>query len=188
MSSKIQYLPAKLAVVLVPASKHIHSMFLTLTRISDIVEGIRLNGHTWWSIAWWLPREWPYNNELILKKLMVATSNGGRSLYDLLETLSPEELGRLDEYEIAASATIEKMMIAIINAEPDQKLAKKVELLDWIVQHGSYTSALGTNSFEGKCLGCLEDPLLKPSATKILNHLGYTAEEVAWYGPPRYGR
>jgi hypothetical protein len=186
MSSKIQYLPAKLAVVLVPASKHIHSMFLILTRISDIVEGIRLNGHTWWSIAWWLPRI--HNSEEVLKLLWIATPSGGRSLYDLLETLSPEELGKLDEYGIATSATIEKMMIAIIKAEPDQRLAMKVELLDWIVQHGFYTYAIAYHELEGKCLVMLEEPLLKSSATKILNHIGYTAESIEKYGPPHYGK
>ena len=172
MSSKIQYLPATLEVVL-PCS-NMRSKFLTLTRISDTVEGIRLDGHTWWSIAWWLPRV--HNDELILKKLMVATSNGGRSLYDLLEMLSPEDLSRLGEYDTEATATIEKMLTAVKDALPAERLAKKLECLEWIVQYGFYTTALLIHSFDEICRGCLEDPSLRLLATHILVHMGYEIE------------
>jgi hypothetical protein len=150
------------------------SKFLTLTRISDTVEGIRLDGHTWWSIAWWLPRV--HNDELILKKLMVATSNGGRSLYDLLEMLSPEDLSRLGEYDTEATATIEKMLTAVKDALPAERLAKKLECLEWIVQYGFYTTALLIHSFDEICRGCLEDPSLRLLATHILVHMGYEIE------------
>jgi hypothetical protein len=172
MSSKIQYLPATLKVVITCNS--MATKFLTLTRISDTVEGIRLDGHTWWSIAWWLPRV--HNNETILKKLMVATSNGGRSLYDLLETLSPEDLGHLGEYDTEASATIETMLKAVKDALPAERLAKKLECLDWIVQYGFYTSALMIHRLDEKCRGCLEDPSLRLLATHILVHMGYELE------------
>lgn len=172
--SKIQYLPATLEVVL--PCDHMKTKFLTMTRISDTVGGIRLDGHDWWAVAWWLPQAWPYNNEVILKDLMVATPNGGRSLHDLLETLSPEELGRLGEYDTAASATIETMLMAVKDALPAEILAKKQECLDWIVQYGFYTSALFIHKLDEKCQGCLEEPLLRPLATHILEHLGYVVE------------
>ena len=165
--SKIQYLPATLEVTLTCNSMTMK--FLTLTRISDTLEGLRLNGHTMWAVAWWLPS----GSDQVLKKIMVATPNGGRSLYDLLETATPEDLGRLGEYDTAASATIETMLNAVKDAEPAQKCEKKRDCLDWIVQYGFYTSALFIHKLDEKCQGCLEEPLLRPFATQILEHLGY---------------
>ena len=168
----IQYLPATLEVVL-PCNS-MKTKFLTLTRISDTIEGLRLDGHTWWTHAWWLPQI--HDSDQILKKLMVATSNGGRSLHDLLERLSPEELGRLGEYDTLASATIEKMVKAVNDALPAERLVKKLECLEWIVQYGFYTTALLIHSFDEICYGCLEDPSLRLLATHILVHMGCELE------------
>ena len=168
--SKIQYLPTTLEVVL--TCDNMTAKSLTLTRVSDTFEGLRLDGHTIWTFAWWAP----LGSDEVLKKLMVTTPNGGRSLYDLLETATPEALGQLGEYDTTATATIETMLKAVKDAEPDQKLEKKRDCLDWIVQYGFYSSALFLYRFDEKCQGCLEEPLLRPLATQILEHLGYVVE------------